>query len=64
MQELIQELQNESNYIKTVISELKVQIEICNKIGFSLQARKLTDEKDIHIEHKDYLEVLIKKYTI
>ena len=64
MQNLKVQLENQRDYLKAQITEIKINIELCQKLGYSLQARKLTDEKDIYIEYKDYFDNLIKNNFI
>ena len=54
-----QRIENKKKQLERQYIELQVKIEMASKLEFGIQARKLTDEKSIILEWKDFLDYLL-----
>jgi hypothetical protein len=58
-----QRVENKKKQLERQYIELQVKIEMASKLEFGIQARKLTDEKAIIMEWKDFLDYLLSNWN-
>lgn len=59
MNDITTQIENRIKFYRIKIDNIKFEIETATKLNYSLQVRKLADEKDILIEVKNDFEYLL-----